>query len=238
MSAVILVTGGANRIGLAISEFLLEKGHHVIIHYRHSKKNAQSLVEKWGAERISLLEMDLLQDGWIPQLQNHLEGYDRLDGIVNNAAAFLRQPFSEWDVVDAEKLWRLNCAVPISILQVCQPWLEKSPIASVVNIIDNSSAERPWSNYASYAGSKSALMAMTKSLAKELAPQIRLNAVGPGVIQCEANESNLTQTLLNQIPMQRWGSSLEIAQTVEFLLFGPKYILGQLIIVDGGWGLH
>lgn len=238
MSFVILVTGGANRIGLAITEYLLKEGCRVIVQYHSSIQNGQYLLEKWGSDRLALCQIDLLEADAVDQLDMHIaSSFAQLDGIVNNAGAFLRQPFMDWNVQDAQRLWQLNCQIPVAIIHRLRPWLEQSALSSVVNIVDNSSASRPWKYYASYAGSKAALMSMTQVLAKELAPRIRVNAVGPGVIQCGANEANLTPSLLSQIPMKRWGSPNEIAQTVGFLLFGPSYIIGQLIVVDGGWGL-
>ena len=136
---------------------------------------------------------------------------------------------------DLEQL-QLNTMVPLRLCHALRNQLQDSK-GSIVNVVDNVSGSRPWPNHAGYAASKAGLLAITRSLAVELAPHIRVNAVGPGLILDSEQEEKEWSHLITKIPMKRRGTPEEVAETVLFLLFGPAYITGQLLCVDGGWSL-
>ena len=242
---VALVTGGAQRIGSAICRNLAQNGCIVFIHYHSSHKeavNLQAELTKTG-HIAHIIQADLRQEDSIVSMIQRIEKQTgRLDYLVNNAAVFPRSPLSEVTGTLSQNTWQVNCFAPQFIIKQCAHLLQKGGTESpgaVVNIVDNCSADRPWSNYSSYAASKAGLTAITRALAVELAPTIRVNAVGPGAIIFHSTETTAQQKrILNKIPLQRLGTTEEIAQTVQFLLLGPKYITGQLIKVDGGWSIQ
>lgn len=231
---IILVTGGARRLGAGLVNHFCHQGHQVVLHYHQSAKEALELQQTWG-ERVFLLQADLRQteaaQQMIATIAFHFGG---LDAIVNNASVFERLPLDELAADRMHDTWQVNAASPIQLIRAGRTLLEHGH-GAVVNMVDNASHHRPWPNYAGYAASKAALLAATRSLAVELAPHIRLNAVGPGMIQFDEDEefSNLRQ----KIPMGRFGTMADIVHTVDFFLFGPEYITGQVIHVDGGWSI-
>ena len=165
------------------------------------------------------------------------EEFGRLDYLINNAGLFERTDLANLQPDKAKRLWEINTQATLLLIQACQGLLKDSQ-GSVVNIIDNCSGHRPWAYHSHYVASKAGALAITRSLAVELAPEIRVNAVGPGAILCQENDPILQTNILQKIPMQRWGSPKEIAETVWFLLTGPRYITGEIITVDGGWSLR
>jgi pteridine reductase len=236
---IALITGGATRLGAEIASFLVDKECDLLIHYHHSKESAELLAERLREDkrRIELVQADLSDANQIGQVIDALkEKFGRLDFLINNAGLFERATLGNIQTDRAEQLWQVNCQAILLMIQGCQELLEETQ-GSVVNLIDNCSGNRPWAYHSHYAASKAGALALTRSLAVELAPMIRINAVGPGGILCAEDDPILETNLLEKIPMQRWGAPREIAETVWFLLTGPRYITGQLIIVDGGWSL-
>ena len=230
----ILVTGGARRIGAGLVNHFCRQGHTVVVHYNQSHTAALKLQEKWG-ERVLLLQADLSKDVGVANIVEQLQSrFEYLDAIVNNAAVFQRQVINEVRSADLTKMWSVNAVAPIQLIQGTLDLLKKGH-GAVVNMVDNVSHTRPWPNHSAYAASKAALVAITRSLAIELAPDIRVNGVGPGLIYLE--DSSQWSHLVRNIPMGRMGTVDEIAACVEFLLFGPEYITGQVLNVDGGWSL-
>ena len=242
---VALVTGGAQRIGRAICRNLANNGCVVFIHYKSSHKEAVSLqaeLEQNG-NIVHIVQADLSKEESIVSMIQEIESKTgRLDYLVNNAAVFPRASLTDITEQLSQDTWKINCFAPQFIIQQSLHLLQKGGTeapGAVVNVVDNCSADRPWPNYSSYAASKAGLIAITRSLAVELAPTVRVNAVGPGVIIFHSAEPQaLKQRILKKIPMQRLGTAEEIAQTVQFLLLGPNYITGQIIKVDGGWSIQ
>ena len=142
----------------------------------------------------------------------------------------------------ANMMWKINAEAALMLIQHAAPHLRfegKGDPGSVINMIDNSSGRNDWPELSHYCASKAALLSITRSLAQELAPSIRVNAVGPGAILFQDWESeDRRSAVLSSIPMGRQGKPIEIAQTVLFLASGPSYITGQIIDVDGGWSLR
>ena len=232
----IVVTGGAGRIGSAIVRLLCERGHSVIVQYYQSEHQARSLQEQWP-NLVSLYQCNLLDPIAIEKCLEFLHGQSSIEGLINNAGIFERNPLTEtWGVEKVQQHLQLNTIVPLQLSHALRQPLIHSK-GAIVNIIDNVSGSRPWPNHAGYAASKAGLLAVTRSLAVEMAPFIRVNAVGPGLILASDQDSLEWQHLQAKIPMGRWGTPQEVAETVLFLLLGPSYITGQLLCVDGGWNL-
>jgi len=241
---VALVTGGAARIGAAICRHLAAEGAIVAVHCHRSLAAAEDLVEEIEAAdgAAFVVRADLAEpEDRKALIEAVVERAGRLDILVNNASIFERIPLAEMTADAARRMWMVNAEAPLMLIHHATPHLAfegaQNP-GAVINLIDSASGREDWPNHAHYCASKAALMSMTRSLAQELAPTIRVNAVGPGAILFQEWESEARQkAVLDQIPMGRQGTVEEIAQTVCFLAAGPAYITGQRIDVDGGWSL-
>ena len=241
---VALVTGGSARIGAEICRQLANAGAIVAIHCHRNLAAAEDLVEEIesnGGEAF-IVRGDLSEDEDRSALvESVIEQVGRLDILVNNASIFEKIPLDEMTSDAAQMMWRVNAEAPLMLIQQAAPHLRFEGVnqpGSVINIIDNSSGRNDWPELSHYCASKAALLSMTRSLAQELAPSIRVNAVGPGAILFQDWESEERRSaVLSSIPMGRQGNTEEIAETVLFLAAGPSYITGQIIDVDGGWSL-
>ena len=241
---VALVTGGATRIGAEISRTLARAGAIVAVHCHRSLAAAEDLVEEIEADNgeAFVVRGDLAQDEDRSALVDSvIDRAGRLDILVNNASIFERITLKEMTSDAANMMWKINAEAPLMLIQHAAPHLRFEGInqpGSVINIIDNASGRNDWPNHSHYCASKAALLSITRSLAQELAPSIRINAIGPGAILFQDWESEERKAaVLASIPMQRVGKTEEIAETVLFLAAGPAYITGQIIDVDGGWSL-
>ena len=241
---VALVTGGAARIGAQISRTLANAGAIVAIHCHRSLAAAEDLVEEIEASggEAFVVRGDLSEDeDRVALIESVIDRAGRLDILVNNASIFEKIPLDEMTSDPAQMMWRVNAEAPLMLIQQAAPHLRFEGVnqpGSVINMIDNSSGRNDWPELSHYCASKAALLSMTRSLAQELAPAIRVNAVGPGAILFQDWESEERRSaVLSSIPMGRQGNTEEIAETVLFLAAGPSYITGQIIDVDGGWSL-
>ena len=241
---VALVTGGAARIGAQISRTLANSGAIVAIHCHRSLAAAEDLVEEIEASggEAFVVRGDLSEDeDRAALIESVIDRAGRLDILVNNASIFEKIPLDEMTSDAAQMMWRVNAEAPLMLIQQAAPHLRFEGVnqpGSVINMIDNSSGRHDWPELSHYCASKAALLSMTRSLAQELAPSIRVNAVGPGAILFQDWESEERRSaVLSSIPMGRQGDTEEIAETVLFLAAGPSYITGQIIDVDGGWSL-
>ena len=241
---VALVTGGAARIGAQISRTLANAGAIVAIHCHRSLAAAEDLVEEIEASggEAFVVRGDLSEDeDRVALIESVIDRAGRLDILVNNASIFEKIPLDEMTSDAAQMMWRVNAEAPLMLIQQAAPHLRFEGVnqpGSVINMIDNSSGRNDWPELSHYCASKAALLSMTRSLAQELAPDIRVNAVGPGAILFQDWESEERRSaVLSSIPMGRQGNTEEIAETVLFLAAGPSYITGQIIDVDGGWSL-
>ena len=232
----IVVTGGAGRIGAPIVRLLCERGYNVIVQYCQSEDQAKSLQQQWP-HLVSLFQCDLLLPDEVRRFAHFLQVQQHIHGLINNAGLFIKHPLTEkWQPETDLMQLQLNTLVPLRLCHALRNQLQESN-GSIVNIVDNVSGSKPWPNHAGYAASKAGLLAITRSLAVEFAPQIRVNAVGPGLILNSAQEEQEWSHLIAKIPMGRRGTPEEVAEAVLFLMLGPAYITGQLLCVDGGWSL-
>lgn len=235
---VALITGAARRIGAAIAEVLHGAGADVAIHYRSSGDDAEALAESLNERRPNsamMIEADLNETAVLPQLIDQvIERYGRLDILVNNASSFYPTPPGEITEDDWDDLVGSNLKVPLFLTQAALPALRESR-GSIVNIVDIH-ARRPLRNHTVYGPAKAGLAMLTRSLAKDLAPDVRVNGVAPGAILWPEDEmSDATKAaILRQIPLERPGDSSDIAGCVLYLVRDATYVTGQIIAVDGG----
>ena len=239
---VALVTGSAQRVGAAIIRELHSRGWRVIIHYRQSELAATALAEQLNSQRANsafILQADLQQHSAITQLtEQALALTGRLDALVNNASTFYATPIGSANLADWDDLMISNARAPFFLSQALAPALKESR-GCIVNIVDIH-ATRPFKQHTIYCMAKAALAMMTASLAKELAPHVRVNGVAPGAILWpDANTpsaiaSDTQQQILASVPLARSGTPEDIARTVAFLIEDAPYITGQIIAVDGG----
>jgi pteridine reductase len=235
---VVLVTGAARRIGAAIVTRLHENGAHVAIHYRRSAHDADQLAEALNALRPDsaiALQADLLDTQSLPGLVEAVVNWGgRLDALVNNASSFYPTPIGSISEKDWDDLIGSNLKAPLFLTQAATPELRKSA-GCIVNIVDIH-AVRPLKNHPVYGPAKAGLAMLTRSLAKDLAPEIRVNGVSPGAILWPENgmTDSVQQAILQQVPLQRAGEPSDIATCVLFLIRDASYVTGQIIAVDGG----
>jgi len=235
---VILVTGAARRIGAAIVTCLHENGARVAIHYRGSAADAENLANRLNgirADSAVTIQSDLLDIERLPLLINTvLEWGGRLDGLVNNASSFYPTPVGSIDEKQWDELVGSNLKAPLFLSQAAASHLRDSN-GAIINIVDIH-ADRPLRNHPVYGSAKAGLAMLTRSLAKDLAPDVRVNGVAPGAILWPENgmTESVQQNILDQIPLQRAGSPEDIAGCVLYLLRDATYVTGQVIPVDGG----
>ena len=235
---VILVTGAARRIGAAIVTCLHDNGARVAIHYRSSGDDANQLAAQLNgirADSARSVQADLLNIDGLPHLVDEVVGWGGgLDGLVNNASSFFPTPPGSITIEQWDELIGSNLKVPLFLSQAALPYL-RARQGSIVNIVDIH-AQRPLRNHAVYGPAKAGLAMLTRSLAKDLAPDIRVNGVSPGAILWPENSmaDDVKQTILDQIPLQRTGSPDDIAECVLYLLRDATYVTGQIMAVDGG----
>ena len=234
----ILVTGGARRVGAAIARRLHGAGASVLIHYRDSEADAVKLVGELNAARpksAAKVKAELLAP-IAPRaiIGAALDSFGRLDVLVNNASTFFPVAVGQIEASHWEELIGSNLRAPLFISQEAAPELAKQS-GAIVNIVDIH-ADRPLKGYPVYSIAKSGLAAMTRSLAVELAPKVRVNGVAPGAIAWPEDgqfETAERTRIVETTPLGRVGSPEDIAQAVHFLACAP-YITGQIVAVDGG----
>jgi pteridine reductase len=235
---VALVTGGARRVGAAIARRLHGAGASVVLHYRDSAVDADKLAAELNAIRAksaATVKAELLAPIAPRALVSEaLLQFGRLDLLVNNASSFFPNPVGEIEASHWEELIGSNLRAPLFISQEAASHLAAQQ-GAIVNIVDIH-AERPLKGYPVYSIAKAGLAALTRALALELAPQVRVNGVAPGAIAWpEDGQLGPAERdrILATTPLARIGSPEDIAQTVHFLACAP-YVTGQIIAVDGG----
>jgi pteridine reductase len=237
---VVLVTGGAKRVGAAICRSLHAAGANIALHYRYSAQEAKALQSELNMQRpksVAVFHADLLDLKAIPKLvQKVIRKYSRLDALVNNASSFYPTPLAEVDEQQWHDLLGTNLKAPLFLSQAAHAELRRNH-GAIVNIVDIH-ADRPMHGYLLYSVAKGGLAALTKCLAQEMAPQVRVNGVAPGVIiwpeTSEWADVEQRRKIVAHTLLKREGEPDDIARTVKFLLSDAPYITGQVIAVDGG----
>jgi pteridine reductase len=240
---VMLVTGGAKRVGAAIARRLHREGANLMLHYRGSEREAKALRAELNAVRadsVALVQADLLDVHGLPEIvRNTISRFDRLDALVNNASAFFPTPVGEMTPANWESLIGANLRAPLFLSQAAAPQLKKTA-GAIVNITDIH-AERPLKGYVIYSVAKTGLAGLTRSLARELAPEVRVNGVAPGAIVWPEDGSwdDLTrQRIVSHTLLKRTGEPDDIARAVHYLIAEAPYVTGQIIAVDGGRSIN
>lgn len=241
---VILVTGGARRVGAAICQWLHRKGARIVIHYRDSSADAQQLkqaLERKRPDSVALLQADLLNTGGIPDWVGHAaRQFGQLDALVNNASSFFPTPMGECTEQAWHDLIGSNLKAPLFLSQAAAPYLKKKQ-GCIVNIIDIHT-EHPLRHYTIYNAAKGGLAALTRSLAMELAPEIRVNGISPGpILWPEAGEwqdESARRHIIERTLLRRMGEPDDIARAVSFLIEDAPFITGQIVAVDGGRSIN
>ena len=243
-----LVTGAARRIGAAIARRLHAAGYDLALHYRDSEADMQALAAELEAARpgsTRVLQADLAQFDRLPELVAKAVGhFGRLDALVNNASGFFPTPFGTVTPQQWDDLFAVTARAPFFLAQSAAPHL-RAACGAVVNVADIY-AGRPLPAHAPYSASKAALVSLTRALALELAPQVRVNAVAPGAILWPEQEppdlrgeqrqpSAAQQAILDATALGRIGAPDDIAAAVHWLLSADAgYVTGQVLHVDGG----
>jgi pteridine reductase len=241
---VALITGGARRVGAAICRRLHAGGVNLMVHYRSSADEARALQAELNdarAESVALVQADLLQMAALPEMvAETVRRFGRLDILINNASSFYPSPIGEIAEREWDDLIGTNLKTPLFLSQAAAPHLRRNH-GCIVNIVDIH-ADRPMRNYVVYSAAKGGLLALTRSLACELGPEVRVNGVSPGIIMWPEDErwadELARQRLIQTTLLKRVGDPEDIARTVGFLVFDAPYITGQVIPVDGGRSLH
>lgn len=236
---VVLITGGAKRVGAGICRRLHAAGASLMLHYRASAGEARLLQAELNhtrAKSVALIQADLLDIAKLPSLvEQTLATFGRLDALVNNASSFFATPVGDITPAVWDDLIGTNLRAPTFLAQAAATALRRSQ-GAIVNITDIH-AERPLKGYVVYTLAKAGLTGLTRSLARELAPEVRVNAVAPGPIlwpDDEQFDELSRQRIVSQTPLKREGTPDDIARAVHFLLVDASYVTGMTIAVDGG----
>lgn len=239
---VALVTGAAKRLGAATATALHSAGANVAIHYHQSSNEAQALVDRLNGLRqnsASLIGTELgTQDQALLCVEQAIGHWQRLDIVVNNASSFYPTPLGTIDDATVSDLFASNLNAPLFITQAAQHELSRTQ-GVIINMADIHGFA-PHDDHSVYCAAKAALIMLTKSLARELAPDIRVNGIAPGAILWPENSpatgtQDTQDAVLKQIPLGRCGTPEDIANLIVFLCSdAANYITGEIIKVDGG----
>ena len=231
---VALVTGAGRRIGRAVALRLAQEGADVVVHYRSSEQEAREVVgevEKLGRRAVAI-PADLTQVAEIESLMARAgDHFGRLDVLVNNAANFLQRDFRATREADWNASLDTNLKAPFFCSQAAAPLLKKNR-GTIVNFADIG-AFLAWTGYIPHCVSKSGVVMLTKCLAKELAPEVRVNAIAPGTITMSGDPPEWEADFIKRAPLGRVGTTEDVADAVMYLATA-EFMTGQVLILDGG----
>lgn len=235
---VALITGSAKRVGAAIARSLHADGYDVALHYRRSGTEMQALVAELETARAGstlALQADLCEFDRLAEIVAATVGrFGRLDALVNNASAYYATPLGTVTPQQWDELFASNARAPFFLAQAAAPHL-KAAGGAIVNLADIY-AQRPLAGHSVYCMAKAALAMMTQALARELGPEIRVNAIAPGNVLWSENplKAETLDIVRERTALQRQGSPEDIVSAVRWLLTGNRYITGQIVAIDGG----
>jgi len=239
---VVLITGAAQRIGACIARTLHAAGANLVLHYHSSHDPAETLAADLNGQRaqsVVLVQGDL---NHVPRLAQLIAAaaapWARLDAVINNASRFYPTPLGTVTEAHWQDMLGANLRAPFFLSQAAAPHL-KITRGCIVNIADIH-AERPLKNYPVYSIAKAGLVMLTKALAGELGPEVRVNAVAPGAILWPDHEMDTAtkQKIISRTFLKRQGDASDIAQAVLYLIRDADYMTGQVLTVDGGRSLN
>ena len=245
---VMLVTGGAKRIGAAIVRAAHEQGYRVIIHCHHSKQEANALADALNNSRansvvVVLADLAVVNNSETLQqfTRNIMQAFGQLDVLVHNASRFYPSPLGHINLDQWDELFLTNAKAPLLLSQALYPYL-RTQQGCIISLLDIHAHNKPFGHYAVYNMAKAAHRMMVQSLALDMAPDIRVNGVAPGVNilpdadSDQALDQQQQKSIVDSIPMQRIGKPAEIAHSVLYLA-QASYVTGEIITVDGGRSL-
>lgn len=236
---VVLITGGAKRVGAATARRLHAAGARLMIHFRSARPEAEALQQELNGARagsVGLVQSDLLDIAGLPEMVRTTVGeFGRLDALVNNASSFFPTPVGEITTDAWDDLVGTNLKAPLFLSQAAVPHLRRTG-GCIVNITDIH-AERPLRNYVVYSIAKAGLVGLTRSLARELGPEVRVNGVAPGPIlwpEDDSFDAVARQRVISHTLLKRVGEPDDLARAIYFFIADAPYVTGQVIAVDGG----
>jgi pteridine reductase len=238
MGKTVLITGGARRVGAVIARTLHDAGANLVVHYRRSSDDAARLAGELNSKRAKsavTIQADLLDVGKLPLLVEFtVRSFGALDVLVNNASSFYPTPVGEITPAAWDDLMGSNLKVPLFLSQAAAPALRQAR-GLIVNIVDIHSL-RPLRNYTVYCAAKAGLHMLTRSLAKELGPEVRVNGISPGPVLWPEGQadSDARANIVESTILKRMGTPEDIARTALFFATSAPFITGQILAVDGG----
>ena len=241
MNKRILITGAAKRIGKELALSFFNKGWDIVIHFNSSKEEAEALAHKMNSERSNsamLAQANLDNANEVEKLvKKILLKKGSIDALINNASTFYPTPIGTFSEENWNALMGSNLKAPLFLIQSLHKELEKNK-GFIINVTDIN-VDRALVNHSIYLAAKSGLQTLTKSLAKELAPYIRVNAIAPGAILEPPNTewtSEQKNNIINAVPMKRMGTEKDIVDAAIYLS-EAEYVTGQILNIDGGKSL-
>lgn len=244
INKVVLITGGAKRVGAAICRTLHAQGAQLMIHYNTSVNEARALQAELNLIRsnsVAIVQGDLLNIDVLPNLvQETIHQFGKLDVLINNASTYYATEIGKINEDNWQDLIGSNLKAPVFLTQAAASELRKNH-GCVVNITDMH-VERPKKGYIVYSVAKAGLVTLTKSLAHELSPGVRVNAVAPGPVQWPEDNPQFDevyrQRVINQTLLKRVGEPEDVAKAVKFLIYDAPFVTGHVLAVDGGRSLN
>jgi pteridine reductase len=240
---VVLITGGAKRVGAATARRLHAAGARLMLHFKSSRQDAEKLQSELNAvrpESVALVQADLLDVAGLPEMvRTTVSQFGRLDALVNNASSFFPTPVGDISVSHWDDLIGTNLKAPLFLSQAAAPHLKKTA-GCIVNLTDIH-GERPLKNYVVYSVAKAGLIGLTRSLARELGPEVRVNGVSPGPIMWpeDASFDELArQRIVSHTLLKRVGEPDDLARAIYYFIAEAPYVTGQIIAVDGGRSIN
>jgi pteridine reductase len=234
----VLITGAARRVGACIARTLHAQGANIVVHYKGSAAPASTLAQELNAGRAGSVftkQCDLLDNEALTRMVSEIIARTRrLDVLVNNASSFYPTPLGSITTGQWDDLVGTNLRAPLFLSQAVAPHL-RATNGSIVNLIDIH-AVRPLRDHPVYGAAKAGLAMLTRSLARDLAPDVRVNGVAPGAVLWpdDGLADQTRESIIRQIPMKRPGTPEDIASCVLYLVRDAAYVTGQIITVDGG----
>ena len=238
---VALITGAAHRIGAATARKLHIEGVNLVLHYRSSRKAAQKLQAELNEKRensVVLIQTDLHKIDSLPALiKEATAAWGQLDILINNASSFYKTPIGKVDEIQWDDLMGSNLKAPFFLSQAAAPELKRNH-GCIINMVDIH-ADRPLKSYPVYSMAKAGLVMMTRALAGELGPEVRVNAIAPGAILWPENIDEVTkQRIVSRTFLKRKGDPDDIAKAILYLIRDALYMSGQVLTIDGGRSLN
>ena len=233
----VLITGGARRLGAAMAQALHAVGANVVIHHRTSTADAEALLRTLNSRRANsatAAQADLLDTAQLPPLvAAAIRDFGRLDILINNASTFYATPVGEITAAKFDDLIGTNFRAPLFLAQAAAPELRRRH-GLILNMVDIHGM-RPLRQYPTYSAAKAALVMLTKSLARELAPEVRVNGIAPGPVMFPADlDVALQAEIIDKTLLKRSGNSQDITKAAVYFATMAPFVTGQILAVDGG----